>query len=74
MYIIDKLENGIKVVMERIDYVNSVTIGVIIENGSIREDHSNNGVSHFIEHMLFKGTKNRTPKEIAESIDDIGAK
>ncbi len=72
MYIIDKLENGIKVVMERIDYVNSVTIGVIIENGSIREDHSNNGVSHFIEHMLFKGTKNRTPKEIAESIDDIG--
>lgn len=72
MYIIDKLENGIKVVMERIDHVNSVTIGVIVENGSIREDHSNNGVSHFIEHMLFKGTVNRTPKEIAESIDDIG--
>lgn len=72
MYIIDKLENGIKVVMEKIDYVNSVTIGVIIENGSIREDSSNNGVSHFIEHMLFKGTKKRTPKEIAESIDDIG--
>lgn len=72
MYIIDKLDNGIKVVMEKIDYVNSVTIGVLIDNGSIREDQSNNGVSHFIEHMLFKGTKNRTPKQIAESIDDIG--
>ncbi len=72
MYILDKLENGIRVVMERIDYVNSVTIGILIDNGSIREDLSNNGVSHFIEHMLFKGTKNRTPKEIAESIDDIG--
>ncbi len=72
MYILDKLENGIKIVMERIEHVNSVTIGVIIDNGSIREDSSNNGISHFIEHMLFKGTKNRTPKEIAESIDDIG--
>lgn len=72
MYIIDKLDNGIRVVMEKIDYVNSVTIGVIIENGSIREEKSNNGVSHFIEHMLFKGTKKRTPKQIAESIDDIG--
>ena len=72
MYIIDKLDNGIKVVMEKIDYVNSVTIGVLIDNGSIRENQSNNGVSHFIEHMLFKGTKNRTPKQIAESIDDIG--
>lgn len=72
MYIIDKLDNGIKVVMEKIDYVNSVTIGVLINNGSIRENQFNNGVSHFIEHMLFKGTKNRSPKQIAESIDDIG--
>ena len=72
MYIIDKLDNGIKVVMEKIEYVNSVTIGVIVDNGSIRENIENNGVSHFIEHMMFKGTKNRTPKQIAESIDDIG--
>lgn len=72
MYIIDKLDNGIKVVMEKIEYVNSVTIGVIVENGSVRENVENNGVSHFIEHMLFKGTKKRTPKQIAESIDDIG--
>ena len=72
MYIVDKLDNGIRVVMEKIDYVNSVTIGVLIENGSIKESDEINGVSHFIEHMLFKGTKNRTPKQIAESIDDIG--
>ncbi len=72
MYIIDKLDNGIKVVMEQIDYVNSVAIGLIIQNGSIHEDKTNNGVSHFIEHMLFKGTKNRNAKQIAESIDNIG--
>lgn len=72
MYIIDKLDNGIKVVMENIDYVNSVTIGIIIDTGSVKENNINNGVSHFIEHMIFKGTKNRTPKQIAEAIDDIG--
>lgn len=72
MYIIDKLDNGIQVVMEKIDYVNSVAIGIIIKNGSIHENINNNGVSHFIEHMLFKGTKNRNAKEIAESIDNVG--
>jgi len=72
MYLIDKLDNGIRVIMEKISYVNSVSMGIIINNGSIKEDKYNNGVSHFIEHMLFKGTKNRTAKDIAESIDDIG--
>ncbi|SHE31895.1 Predicted Zn-dependent peptidase [Tissierella praeacuta DSM 18095] len=72
MYIIDKLDNGIRVVMERIPYVNSVSIGVIVDNGSAKEDKHNNGVSHFIEHMLFKGTGKRTAKNIAETIDNIG--
>ena len=72
MYIIDKLDNGIQVVMEKIDYVNSVAIGIIIKNGSIHENKQNNGVSHFIEHMLFKGTQDRNAKEIAQSIDNIG--
>lgn len=72
MYLIDKLDNGIRVVMEKIPYVNSVSIGIIIDNGSIREDKHNSGVSHFIEHMLFKGTKKRTAKDIAEAIDNIG--
>lgn len=72
MYLIDRLDNGIRVVMEDIPYVNSVSIGIIIDNGSVKEDKHNNGVSHFIEHMIFKGTKNRTAKVIAESIDNIG--
>ena len=72
MYLIDKLDNGIRVVMEDIPYVNSVSIGIIIYTGSIKEDKLNFGVSHFIEHMLFKGTQNRTARDIAELIDNIG--
>ncbi|MBU5437656.1 insulinase family protein [Tissierella sp. MSJ-40] len=72
MYVFNRLDNGIRVVMENITYVNSVSIGVIIGNGSIKEDKHINGISHFIEHMLFKGTKNRNAKEIAEAIDNIG--
>lgn len=66
------LENGITVVMEKIPYVKSVSIGFWIEAGSRYETVKNNGVSHFIEHMLFKGSKKRNAKEIAESIDSIG--
>lgn len=72
MYLKNKLDNGIRVVMEEISYVNSVSIGILINNGSSKEDKHLNGVSHFIEHMLFKGTKNKTAKAIAESIDNIG--
>lgn len=66
------LDNGIRVVMENIPYVKSVSIGIWIEAGSRKENAKNNGVSHFIEHMLFKGTENRNAKEIAESIENIG--
>lgn len=72
MYTKDILDNGIRIVTEYIPYVNSVSIGVWIANGSRDEDESNNGISHFIEHMLFKGTLNRNAKEIAESIEEIG--
>lgn len=72
MYIKEKLNNGIRVVMEEIPYVNSVSIGVLVNNGSIKEKDDLNGISHFIEHMLFKGTSNRSAKELAESIDDVG--
>ena len=68
----NSLINGIRVVTEHISYVNSVSIGVWVKVGSRHESLANNGVSHFIEHMLFKGTKNRTAKEIANSIDKIG--
>lgn len=72
MYNIFKLSNGLRVVVENIDHVNSVSVGLWVENGSRNENSTNNGISHFIEHMFFKGTSNRTAKEIAESIEDVG--
>ncbi len=72
MYKISSLNNGIRVVTERIDYVKSVSVGVWIGAGSVMETAETSGVSHFIEHMLFKGTANRTAKEIAEQMDRIG--
>ena len=72
MYTKDILSNGIRIVMESMPYVNSVSIGIWVESGSKNEDKHINGISHLIEHLLFKGTINRTSKEIAEAIDDIG--
>jgi predicted Zn-dependent peptidase len=72
MYNIFKLNNGLRVVIEKIDYVNSVSVGLWVENGSRNENRINNGISHFIEHMFFKGTENRTAKKIAEDIEDVG--
>lgn len=66
------LKNGLRVVCEKIPYVRSVSIGIWVGTGSRNEDHINNGISHFIEHMLFKGTEKRSAKEIADSIDSIG--
>jgi predicted Zn-dependent peptidase len=64
--------NGVRIVLEKIPTVRSVAIGVWIGTGSRSEHKENNGVSHFLEHMFFKGTKNRSAKEIAESFDSIG--
>ena len=72
MIIEKQLKNGIKLIMHPIDYLKSATVGIIIKTGSYYENAENNGISHFIEHMLFKGTKNLSSKEIAEKIDDIG--
>ncbi|QUH20785.1 M16 family metallopeptidase [Alkaliphilus sp. B6464] len=66
------LENGLRVVTEYIPFVKSVSIGVWIEAGSKHENTINNGISHFIEHMMFKGTDKRTAKDIAEIIDGVG--
>ncbi|WP_342430608.1 pitrilysin family protein [Neobacillus sp. FSL H8-0543] len=64
--------NGVRIVLENIPHVRSVAIGVWIGTGSRNEDPQTNGISHFLEHMFFKGTKTRTAKEIAESFDSIG--
>ncbi|MDP4087808.1 MAG: pitrilysin family protein [Bacillota bacterium] len=72
MYNMTRLSNGLRVVVEKIDYVNSVSVGLWVENGSRNEDDKNSGISHFIEHMLFKGTEKRSAKELAEVIEDVG--
>src|SRR5271165_1297112 len=66
------LSNGIRVVTEQMPHVRSVSLGIWIGTGSRREKGDENGISHFIEHMVFKGTKNRTAEEIARSVDSIG--
>lgn len=72
MYQFRTLQNGIRVVAEKIDYLKSVSIGVWVGNGSRYESKEVNGISHFIEHMLFKGTENLAADEIARAIDSIG--
>jgi predicted Zn-dependent peptidase len=66
------LPNGIKVITEAMSHVRSVSVGVWIASGSRRETAEENGLSHFIEHMLFKGTANRSAEDIARSVDSIG--
>src|SRR5271169_2362832 len=66
------LQNGVRVISEEMPHVRSVSLGVWIKTGSRRETSEENGISHFIEHMLFKGTKNRSAEEIARSVDSIG--
>lgn len=67
-----QLKNGIRIVTETIPHVRSVSIGVWLKVGSRNEIEKNNGISHFIEHMIFKGTKRRKAFEIAESLESVG--
>ena len=66
------LPNGLRVVGERLTYVRSCTVGVWVKVGSMNERSEENGLSHFIEHMVFKGTRNRTARDIAEEMDMAG--
>ena len=67
-----QLTNGLNIIIEEIPYVRSVSFGIWVKNGSANETETENGASHFIEHMLFKGTASRTAKSIAEEMDSIG--
>ncbi len=64
--------NGVRILVEKLPYVRSVSMGIWVNVGSGNESPEENGLTHFIEHMLFKGTYSRTAKEIAESFDRIG--
>ncbi|WP_397537559.1 M16 family metallopeptidase [Rummeliibacillus pycnus] len=65
-------QNGVRILVEKLPYVRSVSMGIWVNVGSGNERPEENGITHFIEHMLFKGTYSRTAKEIAESFDRIG--
>lgn len=72
MIIQKKFDNGLQLITEKIPYARSVAMGIWVKTGSVNENTDNNGISHFIEHMLFKGTEKRNAKEIASEIDKIG--
>ena len=66
------LPNGLIVLTERMDHLRSVAMGVWIKSGSRCEAAEINGISHFVEHMLFKGTRSRSAQHIAREMDSIG--
>jgi predicted Zn-dependent peptidase len=68
----DVLDNGLRILTERMSAVRSVSIGVWLTRGSRHESADKSGVAHFVEHMLFKGTATRTAEDIAQAIDSIG--
>lgn len=72
MYRKEVLENGLRIVTEEIPHVRSVCVGIWVGSGVKDENKKNNGISHFIEHMMFKGTKRRSAKEIAETLEAVG--
>ncbi|MGA8429940.1 MAG: pitrilysin family protein [Candidatus Sulfotelmatobacter sp.] len=66
------LPHGLTVITEQMQHIRSASIGIWLGTGSRDEDSESNGISHFIEHMVFKGTKHRTAEEIARQVDSIG--
>ena len=68
----DTLPNGLVVITEPMEHVRSVSAGIWLRSGSRREPAEVNGLSHFIEHMVFKGTRRRTAEDIAREVDSIG--
>ena len=68
----EALPNGLTVITEEMQHIRSVSIGIWIKTGSRDEDKEWNGISHFVEHMVFKGTAHRSAEEIARQVDSIG--
>jgi predicted Zn-dependent peptidase len=66
------LPNGLRVITETMTHVRSISMGIWIGTGARRETAAQNGISHFIEHMLFKGTTNRSAEDIAKVVDSTG--
>ena len=66
------LPNGLTIITEQMDHIRSVSLGVWLKAGSRNEDPEANGISHFVEHMVFKGTTRRSAEDIAREVDSIG--
>ena len=66
------LDSGVRLILNSMDSVRSVSIGIWCNNGSVNENNDEQGISHFIEHMLFKGTKNRDHFQIVNEVDRLG--
>ncbi len=66
------LPNGLTVITEKMDHIRSVSLGIWLKAGSRNEEPEVNGISHFVEHMVFKGTENRTAEDIAREVDSVG--
>ncbi len=71
-YKVTKLSNGIRIVSERIEHVNSFSLGFWFNVGSRDEKRQTNGISHLIEHMFFKGTKTRSARRLSDDIESLG--
>lgn len=72
MYNKTVLDNGLTLVSEKIEHFRSVSLGIWVQVGSRDETEAENGISHFIEHMIFKGTRTRTNLQISKELDNIG--
>ena len=68
-----RYSNGLRLVVKQMEGLLSVTMGILVGTGSSSETDAEDGISHFIEHMQFKGTKKRTAFEISDAFDRIGA-
>ena len=71
--LIKTFPNGVRLVYEKTENTKPATILICVNTGSVNEDNKNNGISHLIEHMAFKGTKNRTAKQISQEFEELGA-
>lgn len=69
---VTRLDNGLTIITERMDRVETVSFGAYVSIGTRDETAANNGVSHFLEHMAFKGTERRSAAQIAEDIENVG--
>jgi predicted Zn-dependent peptidase len=67
-----ELPNGLIVITESMQHVRSVSVGIWVRNGSRREERGENGLAHFLEHMVFKGTEHRSAEDIAREMDSVG--